>query len=79
MTLECTNDQLRAIFEWHAHELANDTFVRPEFLRLLHEMSDLSSLDRVLCQRQLMSHMDDMRGFVEMSDEERKNFCRVLI
>ncbi|TYK10971.1 retrotransposon protein [Cucumis melo var. makuwa] len=46
---------------------------------LLREMTDLSSLDRALCQRQLMSHMDDMYGFVEMTDEERKNFYRVLL
>ena len=79
MTLECTNDQLRTIAEWPARALANYTFVRQKFLRLLREMPDLSSLDRTLCQRQLMSCMDDMRGIVEMTYEERKYFCRVLL
>uniref|UniRef100_A0A9I9CUP9 Retrotransposon protein n=1 Tax=Cucumis melo TaxID=3656 RepID=A0A9I9CUP9_CUCME len=51
MALECTNDQLRTISEWSAHTLANDTHVRQEFLHLLHEMPDLRSLDRMLCQR----------------------------
>ncbi|KAA0036928.1 retrotransposon protein [Cucumis melo var. makuwa] len=62
-----------------AHALANDTNVCQEFLRLLREMFDLSSLDRALYQRQLMSRINDMRDFVEMTDEERKNFCRVLL
>ena len=79
MALECMNDQLRTIVKWPTRALANDTFVRHEFLRLLCEMPNLSSLDRALCQRQLMSHMDDMRDFVEMTDEERKGFRRVLL
>ncbi|TYK00096.1 putative nuclease HARBI1 [Cucumis melo var. makuwa] len=43
------------------------------------EMPDLSNLDRVLCQRQLMRSMDNMHGFVEMTNKERKNFCRVFL
>ncbi|KAA0051652.1 retrotransposon protein [Cucumis melo var. makuwa] len=79
MALECMNDQLRTIAEWPARTLTNDTHVCQEFLRLLRKMPNLSSLDRALCQRELMSHIDDMRGFVEMTDDERKNFCRVLL
>ncbi|KAA0059046.1 retrotransposon protein [Cucumis melo var. makuwa] len=51
MALKCTNDQLKTIVEWPACALANDTHVRQEFLCLLREMLDLSSLDRALCQR----------------------------
>ncbi|KAL4010894.1 hypothetical protein IC575_027915 [Cucumis melo] len=79
MALKCMNDQLRTIIEWPTRPFANETFVRQEFLRLLCEMPDLSSLDRELCQRQLMCSIDDMRSFVEMTDEERKNFCRVFL
>ena len=64
MTLECTNDQLKTIAEWPARALANDTHVRQELLRLLHVMPELTSLDRALCQRHLLSRMDDMQGFV---------------
>ncbi|KAA0055605.1 retrotransposon protein [Cucumis melo var. makuwa] len=47
--------------------------IRMEFLRLLREMSNLSSLGKALCQRQVMSRMDDMWSFIEMIDKERKN------
>ncbi|TYK21089.1 retrotransposon protein [Cucumis melo var. makuwa] len=50
-----------------------------EFLGLLREIPDLSNLDRALCQRELMSRMDDMQSFIEMTDDERKNFCRVFL
>uniref|UniRef100_A0A9I9EIC7 Retrotransposon protein n=1 Tax=Cucumis melo TaxID=3656 RepID=A0A9I9EIC7_CUCME len=43
---------------------ANDTHVYQEFLCLLREMLELTSLDRALYQRHLLSRMDDMRGFV---------------
>ncbi|KAA0052252.1 retrotransposon protein [Cucumis melo var. makuwa] len=64
MALECMNDQLRTIVKWPARALANDTHVRQEFLRLLRETLDLSSLDRALCERQLISRMDNMRAGV---------------
>ncbi|KAL0554121.1 hypothetical protein IC582_008035 [Cucumis melo] len=79
MALKCMNDQLKKIVEWHARALANNTHVHQEFIRLLREMSELSNLDRALCQRHLMSHMDDMWGFVQMTNDERQNFCRVLL
>ncbi|KAA0055573.1 retrotransposon protein [Cucumis melo var. makuwa] len=60
-------------------DIANGSHVRQKFLRLLHEMPDLSNLDRALSQRQLMSRMDDIQGFIEMTDDERKNFCKVLL
>ncbi|KAA0037133.1 retrotransposon protein [Cucumis melo var. makuwa] len=66
------------ITEWPARAFVNDTFVRQEFLRLLCEMLDLSSLDRALCQSQLMSRTD-MWDSIEMTEEERKKFCRVLL
>ncbi|KAA0045949.1 retrotransposon protein [Cucumis melo var. makuwa] len=43
------------------------------------EIPELTSLDRALLQRHLLSHMDNMRGFVQMPDEERETFCRVLL
>ncbi|KAA0066061.1 retrotransposon protein [Cucumis melo var. makuwa] len=76
---DCVNDQLRAIVEWPPCAFANDTEVCQEFLCLLRAMPDLSSLDRAVCQRVLMCSMDDMRSFVEMTDEERKNYCRLFL
>uniref|UniRef100_A0A9I9DYZ9 Retrotransposon protein n=1 Tax=Cucumis melo TaxID=3656 RepID=A0A9I9DYZ9_CUCME len=62
MVLECANDQLRTIVEWPLCALANDTAVRQEFLCLLREMPDPSSLDRAMCQRLLLCSMDDIRS-----------------
>ncbi|TYK07192.1 retrotransposon protein [Cucumis melo var. makuwa] len=62
MVLECANDQLRTIVEWPACALANDTAVHQEFLCLLREMPDPSSLDRAMCQRLLLCSMDDIRS-----------------
>ncbi|KAA0025955.1 retrotransposon protein [Cucumis melo var. makuwa] len=64
MALECTNDQLRTIAEWPARALANDNHVRQEFFCILREMQELTSLDRVLLQRHLLSCMNDMWGFI---------------
>ncbi|KAA0037926.1 retrotransposon protein [Cucumis melo var. makuwa] len=75
----CTNDQLKTSAEWPARALVNDTYVHQEFLPLLREMLELTSLDRALCQRHLLSRMDDMQGFVQMTDDEKQNFCRVLL
>ncbi|KAA0042386.1 retrotransposon protein [Cucumis melo var. makuwa] len=50
-----------------------------EFLRLLREMPELTSLDRALLQRHLFSRMDDMQGFVQIPDDERETFSRVLL
>ncbi|KAA0049603.1 retrotransposon protein [Cucumis melo var. makuwa] len=79
MALECMNDELRTIVEWPACALVNDNHVRQEFFHILHEMTELTSLDRTLLQRHLLSHMDDMRGFVLMPKDERKGFCRVIV
>ncbi|KAA0050303.1 retrotransposon protein [Cucumis melo var. makuwa] len=67
------------IAEWPARTLANDNHVRMEFFRILREMPELRSLDRALLQRHLLSHMDDLRGFVLMLEDEREGFCRVLL
>ncbi|KAA0036816.1 retrotransposon protein [Cucumis melo var. makuwa] len=79
MELECTNDQLRTIAEWPAHVLANDNNMQQEFFRILREMTKLTSLDRALLQRQLLSCMDDIWGFILMLEDEREGFCRVIL
>ncbi|KAA0025430.1 retrotransposon protein [Cucumis melo var. makuwa] len=79
LALDQTNEQLRQIAEWPACNLANDNHVRTEFFRILREMLELSSLDRALLQRHLLSRMDDLRGFVLMPEDEREGFYRVLL
>ncbi|KAL0544289.1 hypothetical protein IC582_019402 [Cucumis melo] len=79
LALDQTNEQLRQIAEWPARNLANDNHVRTEFFRILREMPELTSLDRALLQRHLLSRMDDLRGFVLMLEDEREGFCRVLL
>ncbi|KAA0066807.1 retrotransposon protein [Cucumis melo var. makuwa] len=69
----------QATAKWPAHALANDNHVRTEFFRILHEMPELMSLDMALLQRHLLSRMDDLRGFVLMSEDEREGFYRVLL
>ncbi|XP_050937702.1 uncharacterized protein LOC127148281 [Cucumis melo] len=79
LALDQTNEQLRMIAEWPARVLANDNHVRTKFFHILHEMSELTSLDRALLQRHLLSRMDNLRGFVLMPEDEREGFCRVLL
>ncbi|KAA0052331.1 retrotransposon protein [Cucumis melo var. makuwa] len=79
LALDQTNEQLRQIAEWPARAFANDNHVRTEFFCILREMPKLTSLDRALLQRHLLSRMDDLRGFVLMSEDEREGFCRVLL
>ncbi|KAA0048205.1 retrotransposon protein [Cucumis melo var. makuwa] len=67
------------IAEWPVHALANDNHVRMEFFHILREMLELTSLNRALLQRNLLSCMDDLRGFVLMPEDEREGFCRVLL
>ncbi|KAA0031723.1 retrotransposon protein [Cucumis melo var. makuwa] len=78
LALDQANEQLRMIAEWPAHALANDNHVRMEFFRILREMPELTSLDRALLQRHLLSRMDDLWGFILMLEDEREGFCRVL-
>ena len=79
LALDQTNEQLRMIAEWPARALANEDHVHTEFFRILSEMPELTSLDRTLLQRHLLSRMDDLRGFVLMPEDEREGFCRVLV
>ncbi|KAL0548430.1 hypothetical protein IC582_012881 [Cucumis melo] len=79
VALDQTNEQLREIAQWPARNLANDNHVRTEFFCILREMPELTSLDRALLQRHLLSRMDDLRGFVLMPEDEREGFCRVLL
>ncbi|TYK29656.1 retrotransposon protein [Cucumis melo var. makuwa] len=79
LALDQTNNQLKMIAEWPACALVNDNHVRTEFFRILREMPELTSLDRALLQRHLLSRMDDLRGFVLMPEDERDGFCRVLL
>ncbi|KAA0048494.1 retrotransposon protein [Cucumis melo var. makuwa] len=67
------------IAEWPARVLANDNHVHTKFFRILREMPELTSLDRAILQRHLLSHMDDLRGFILMLEDEREGFCRVLL
>ncbi|KAL0550165.1 hypothetical protein IC582_014668 [Cucumis melo] len=79
MALECTNDQLKIVAEWPARALANDNHVRQKFFRILRAMPELTRLDRALLQRHLLSRMDDIRGFIQMPDDERESFCGVIL
>ncbi|KAA0062209.1 retrotransposon protein [Cucumis melo var. makuwa] len=79
LALGQTNEQLRQIAEWPARTLANDNHVHTKFFRILREMPELTSLDRALLQRHLLSRMDNLRGFVLMPEDEREGFCRVLL
>ncbi|KAA0055597.1 retrotransposon protein [Cucumis melo var. makuwa] len=79
LALDQTNEQLRMIARWSARALANDNHVRTEFFCILREMPKLTSLDRTLLQRHLLSCMDDLRGFVLMPEDEREGFYRVLL
>ena len=79
LALDQTNEQLRMIAEWPARALANDNHVPTKFFCILSEMPELTSLDRALLQRHLLSRMDDLRGFVLMPEDEREGFCRVLL
>ncbi|KAA0061278.1 retrotransposon protein [Cucumis melo var. makuwa] len=67
------------ITEWPARALANDNYVPTEFFCILSEMPELTSLDRTLLQRHLLSRMDDLQGFVLMPEDEKEGFCRVLL
>uniref|UniRef100_A0A9I9EFW3 Retrotransposon protein n=1 Tax=Cucumis melo TaxID=3656 RepID=A0A9I9EFW3_CUCME len=78
LALDQTNEQLRQIAEWPARTLANDNHVRTKLFRILCEMPELTSLDRTLLQRHLLSRMNDLQGFVLMPEDERERFCRVL-
>ncbi|KAA0040952.1 retrotransposon protein [Cucumis melo var. makuwa] len=75
LALDQTNEQLMMIAEWPARAHANHNHVRTEFFRILREMPELTSLDRALLQRHLLSHMHDLRGFVLMPEDEREGFC----
>ncbi|TYK02254.1 retrotransposon protein [Cucumis melo var. makuwa] len=77
--LNQTNEQLRMITEWPTRTLANDNHVCTEFFHILHEILELTSLDRALLQRYLLSRMDNLRGFVLMPENEREGFCKVLL
>ncbi|KAA0040599.1 retrotransposon protein [Cucumis melo var. makuwa] len=79
LALDQTNEQLRMIAEWPARVLVNDNHVHTEFFCILREMPELTSLDRALLQRHLLSRMDDLRGFLLMHEDEREGFCRVLL
>ncbi|KAA0064312.1 retrotransposon protein [Cucumis melo var. makuwa] len=79
LALDQTNEQLRMIAKWPTHALTNDNHVRTEFFRILREMLELTSLDRTLLQRHLLSRMDDLRGFVLMPEDEKEKFCKVLL
>ncbi|TYK16458.1 retrotransposon protein [Cucumis melo var. makuwa] len=72
-------EMVAMIAEWPALALANDNHVRTKFFRILRKMPELTSLDRALLQRHLLSRMDDLRGFVLMPEDERERFFRVLL
>ncbi|KAA0055933.1 retrotransposon protein [Cucumis melo var. makuwa] len=79
LALDQTNEQLMMIAKWPARALANDNHVRTKFFCILREMLELTSLDRTLLQRHLLSRMDDLRGSVLMPEDEKEGFCRVLL
>ncbi|TYK19865.1 retrotransposon protein [Cucumis melo var. makuwa] len=63
LALDETNEQLRMITEWPARALANDNHMRTKFFRILREMPKLTSLDRTLLQRHLLSLYGRPLGF----------------
>ncbi|KAA0060332.1 retrotransposon protein [Cucumis melo var. makuwa] len=74
LALDQTNEQLRMIVEWPARSFANDNHACTEFFRILREMPELTSLDRALLQRHLLSRMDDLRGFVSCLKMRGRDF-----
>ena len=50
-----------------------------EVVRALRVIPQLSRLDRAQCNRILMNNLTDMKGFLELSDEEKLDYCTVLI
>ncbi|KAL0544170.1 hypothetical protein IC582_019282 [Cucumis melo] len=77
--MKCVNDQLRAIVEWPSVALQNETTVHQEVLCQLHAIPELSRLDRVHYSRILFCNLDDMRGFLEILEDEKMDFCTVLL
>ncbi|KAA0056139.1 retrotransposon protein [Cucumis melo var. makuwa] len=77
--MKCANDQLRVIVEWTSVALQNETTVHQEVLCQLHAIPELSRLDRVHYSRILFCNLDDMRGFLEILEDEKMDFCTVLL
>uniref|UniRef100_A0A9I9D919 Retrotransposon protein n=1 Tax=Cucumis melo TaxID=3656 RepID=A0A9I9D919_CUCME len=77
--MEYVNDQLRAIVEWPIVMLHNETTVRQEILRKLRAMLELSRLDRASCSWSLFHSLDDMRSSLRMTNEEKMEFCTILL
>ncbi|XP_031744343.1 uncharacterized protein LOC116404989 [Cucumis sativus] len=72
-------DELRLIAEWPRLALEDESRVRREVVRALRAIPELSRLDMAQCNRILMNNLTDMKGFLELSNEEKLDYCTVLI
>ena len=70
---------MRLIAEWPRLALEDESRVRREVVRALRAIPELSRLDMAQCNRILMNNLTDMKGFLELSNEEKLDYCTVLI
>jgi len=71
--------QLRLIAEWPWLALKDESRVRREVVCALRAIPQLTRLERAQCNRILMNNLADMKGLLELADDEKLDYCTVIV
>ena len=77
--IEYGNEQLHRIAEWPILQRQDATQTRQEIVRQLEAIPELTLMDRCRLMRILMRNVDDMKAFLEVSDNMKYPYCSIIL
>ncbi|KAA0048589.1 retrotransposon protein [Cucumis melo var. makuwa] len=77
--IEYGNEQLHRIAEWPILQRQDTTQTRQEIVRQLEVIPELTLMDRCRLMHILMRNVDDMKAFLEVSDNMKYPYCSIIL
>ncbi|KAL4022851.1 hypothetical protein IC575_016597 [Cucumis melo] len=77
--IEYGNEQLNRIAKWPVLQRQDASQTRQEVVRQLEAIPELTLMDRCRLMRILMHNVDDMKVFLEVPDNMKYQYCRIIL
>ncbi|KAA0035629.1 retrotransposon protein [Cucumis melo var. makuwa] len=77
--IEYGNEQLHRIAEWPILQRQDASQTRQEIVRQLEAIPKLTLMDRCRLMHILMRNVDDMKAFLEVSDNMKYPYCSIIL
>ncbi|KAA0049583.1 retrotransposon protein [Cucumis melo var. makuwa] len=77
--IEYGHEQLNRIADWPVLQRQDASQTRQEVVRQLEAIPELTLMDRCRLMRILMRNVDDMKAFLDVSDNIKYPYCSIIL